>query len=117
MGMGPRMREDTDYEWGGVSPVLLGLIMALLCLGERGRAVREPPLRGMGMGPRMREDTDYEWGAFLLNLLGLIMALGLGAAPTGRISSGTCGSRRGPRMREDTPPKFIGVDYGLVVPR
>ena len=46
MGMGPRMREDTDYEWGGVSPVLLGLIMALLCLGERGRAVREPPLRG-----------------------------------------------------------------------
>ena len=29
MGMGPRMREDTDYEWGGVSPVLLGLIMAV----------------------------------------------------------------------------------------
>ena len=47
MGMGPRMREDTDYEWGGAFLLnLLGLIMALLCLGERGRAVREPPLRG-----------------------------------------------------------------------
>ena len=48
--MGPRMREDTDYEWGAFLLNLLGLIIALLCLGERGRAVREPPLRGKVWG-------------------------------------------------------------------
>ena len=73
MGMGPRMREDTDYEWGGVSPVLLGLIMALLCLGERGRAVREPPLRGKVWGwvpacARTREGELVLWGIAMLDV-------------------------------------------------
>ena len=58
MGMGPRMREDTDYEWGAFLLNLLGLIMALLCLREGTGGSRTAPTgEGMGMGPRMREDT------------------------------------------------------------
>ncbi len=30
MGMGPRMREDTDYEWGGVSPEFIGVDYGLV---------------------------------------------------------------------------------------
>ena len=47
MGMGPRMREDTDYEWGAF--LLRGLII-LLCVRGDGRFAT-----GLGMGPRMRE--------------------------------------------------------------
>ena len=70
----------------------------------------------MGMGPRMREDTDYEWGAFLLNLLGLIMAL-LCLGERGRDGDGSPHARGHGLRMGGVSPKFIGVDYGLVVPR
>ena len=49
MGMGPRIREDTEGEVGWIpAPVFTGAGSAREC--------------GMGMGPRIREDTEGEVG-------------------------------------------------------
>ena len=107
MGMGPRMREDTDYEWGAFLLNLLGLIMALLCLGERGRAVREPPLRGTGWGwvpacARTREGELVLWGLAVLDVSTQRATTRVAPTEAGRVG-----------VRRRVVGMGLGVDVGL----
>ena len=75
MGMGPRIREDTEGEVGWIPAP-----------SSRGQALRGNV--GMGMGPRIREDTEGEAGWI--------------PAPVFTRAGSTRECGMGPRIREDT---------------